>query len=98
MAAADATFVDNLRRVVAGGPPLRLAIVFGSAAEGSARPQSDVDVGILFCAPEVPLHTELELQARLERACGRPVDLVRLDRASSLLKWEVARRGLPIFV
>src|SRR5436309_107769 len=97
MAAADATLVDGLRRALADGPPLRLAMVFGSAAGGRTRPESDVDVGILPCAPEVPLNAELELQARLERACGRTVDLVRLDRASSLLKWEVPRRGMLIF-
>jgi predicted nucleotidyltransferase len=84
---------DALRRAFAEGPPLRLAVLFGSAARGRTRPDSDVDVGILPNDPDLPLHAELDLQARLERACGRSVDLVRLDRVSSLLKWEVARSG-----
>jgi predicted nucleotidyltransferase len=97
MRADGVACVDDLRRALSEGAALRLAIVFGSAAEDRARPDSDVDVGILPCDPDLPLHAELELQARLEVACGRPVDLVRLDRASTLLKWEVARRGVLIF-
>ena len=44
----------------------------------------------------MPLHTELDLQSRLERVAGRPVDLVRLDRASTVLKWQAARDGIPL--
>jgi hypothetical protein len=36
------------------------------------------------------------LQADLERAFGRRVDLVRLDRASVLLRWRAAREGAPL--
>lgn len=85
--------LDRIRAVLAGGPPLRLAIVFGSAARGELRPDSDIDVGIVPVDPDLPLAAELDLQACLERACGRPVDLLRLDRASTLLTWEAARRG-----
>lgn len=76
---------------------MQLAILFGSAARGRARLGSDIDVGILPCDPALPLHAELELQARIERTCGRPVDLVRLDGAGTLLRWEAARHGIPIF-
>ncbi len=38
------------------------------------------------------------LQARLERACRRRVDLVRLDRASTLLRWEAARHAVVVLV
>jgi predicted nucleotidyltransferase len=95
-ASARTTLVDDLKRALAEGPPLRLAILFGSAVSGRARPDSDVDVGILPDDTDLPLHAELDLQSALERACGRPVDLVRLDRASTLLKWEAARHGVPI--
>jgi predicted nucleotidyltransferase len=54
---------------------------------------SDVDIGIIPADPGLALAAELELQASLARACGREVDLVRLDRAPTLVKWEVARGG-----
>ena len=82
-----------IRSALTGGPALRLAIVFGSAARGRLRPDSDVDVDIIPTDPGLPLAAELDLQARLERACRRPVDLLRLDRAPTLVAWEAARGG-----
>lgn len=96
MQSAPDTLVTTLRDALAEGPALRLALLFGSSARGRARPDSDVDLGILPIDPELPLHVELRLQARLERACGRPVQLVRLDHGSTLLKWEAARHGITV--
>jgi predicted nucleotidyltransferase len=90
----DVAVLDRVRRVLSEGPPLRLAVLFGSAVRGALHAGSDIDVGILPGDPDLALGTELELQARLERACGRVVDLVRLDRASTLLRWEAARTGI----
>jgi predicted nucleotidyltransferase len=86
----------RIRLALTGGPPLRLALLFGSGARGALRGDSDVDVGIIPRDPELPLVTELDLQVRLERACGRQVDLVRLDQASTLLKWEAARAAVLV--
>jgi predicted nucleotidyltransferase len=88
--------VAAIRRVLAGGPPVRLAVLFGSAARGALRPDSDLDLGIVPTAAELSLAAELDLQARLERACARPLDLVRLDRASTLRRWEAARAAVLV--
>lgn len=85
------SLLDRVRGVIENGPPLRLAVVFGSGARDALRPESDVDVGIVPRDYELSLAAEFDLQTRLERACGRPVDLIRLDRASTLLRWEAAR-------
>lgn len=87
---------ERLRLTLEDGPPLRLAVLFGSGARDALRAHSDVDVGIVPRDPDLPLSAELDLQTRLERACRRPVDLVRLDRASTLLRWEAARTALPV--
>ncbi len=92
----DATRFRGLADALARGPALRLAVLFGSAASGRLRADSDVDVAILPRDPDLPLRTELELQTALTRACGREVDLVRLDHATTLLLWEVARTGRPL--
>lgn len=96
MTAPPEKLVDMLRSALAAGPPIRLALLFGSAARGRARPNSDLDVGVVPLDTELSLHAELELQAILERACGRSVHLVRLDRADTLLRWEAACYGIPI--
>ncbi len=73
-------------------------MLFGSAAQGALRTDSDVDVAILPSDPDLPLAAELSLQAELSRAAGRDVDLVRLDRASTVVKWQVAKHGVPLLV
>ncbi len=87
--------MSQLSTVLAAGPELRLAVLFGSRATGRANPNSDVDVALLF-AHEVTLSEELDLQIALERAVGTSVDLVRLDEASTLVRWQVAVSGVPI--
>ncbi len=90
------SILEVSRAIFESGPPLRLAMLFGSAARSRLRPESDVDLAILPRDPDLPLAEELELERRLEAALGRPVDFVRLDRASTLLRWEVARRGIAV--
>jgi predicted nucleotidyltransferase len=75
---------------------VRVALLFGSTARGQERPDSDVDVGFLPLDAEMSLGDELALQARLERVAGRHVDLVRLDRADSVLRWRAARDGIVL--
>jgi uncharacterized protein len=87
---------DRLRIALAGGPALRIAILFGSRARGTARADSDVDVAILPASEDLSLAEEHALAADLERAAGAPVDLVRLDHASAALEWRVARDGVVL--
>lgn len=84
--------LDRLRTALENHP-LGLAVLFGSQASGIVHPGSDVDIAILPLAHNFPLSAELALQEHLERACGRTVDLVRLDHGTPLLRWEVAKNG-----
>ncbi len=68
-------------------------MLFGSAAKGKLRADSDFDVAILPADPYIALSDELALQAELTRVCERDVDLVRLDLAPTLVKWQVVRDG-----
>lgn len=90
------SLVDDLARALRGGAQLSLAVLFGSGARGELREDSDVDVAILPLDELLPLSVELALQATLARAARRDVDVVRLDRASTLVKWQVARHGVPL--
>jgi predicted nucleotidyltransferase len=92
MAADRTSIAERIREIVLQGPPLRLAILFGSAARGRLRPDSDLDLAILP-RDDLTLADELELQRAVARACGREVDLVRLDQASTVLRWQIARHG-----
>lgn len=91
MAAMDA--LERLRRVLDGTPGLRLAVLFGSAARRTLKPDSDIDIGVLL---EPGIEGSPALGVALDRAAGRSVDLVWLDAAPPLLRFEIARDGLVL--
>jgi predicted nucleotidyltransferase len=76
---------------------VRLAVLFGSTASGNAHAESDVDVAFLPSDPELSLGEELALQVDLTRTVGRDVDLVRLDRAPTLVRWQALRESILLF-
>jgi uncharacterized protein YutE (UPF0331/DUF86 family)/predicted nucleotidyltransferase len=81
---------DSLRSILRVIPGLSLAVLFGSAARGEAGRRSDLDVGVLFAEGG---KDPSGLEVALSRAAGRAVDLVRLDSAPPLLRFEIARDG-----
>lgn len=87
---------DALRRALSRGPRLRLAILFGSHARGTARPGSDVDVAVLPAGADLSPADENAIALELERAAGAPVDVVRIDRAAAALRWRIARDGIVL--
>jgi predicted nucleotidyltransferase len=87
------TAVENLRRALEEMPIVRLAILFGSAARGTGSSNSDIDIGVSL---ERGADSSPTLRVALERAAGRPVDLVWLDEAPPLLRFEIARDGIVL--
>jgi predicted nucleotidyltransferase len=77
-------------------PPLRLAVLFGSAAIGDTRPDSDVDVAILASGDDLDDARERTLANDLTRAARCEVDLVRIERASTVLRWQIATKGVAL--
>ncbi len=87
------TSIETLRRVLEQTPSVRLAVLFGSAARGTVGSDSDIDIGVSL---ERGADFSPTLGVALERAAGRRVDLVWLDTAPPLLRFEVARDGLVL--
>lgn len=82
-----------LKDVLAADRRVRLAVVFGSAARDTQRSGSDLDIGVLV-EPDSDARPALDVV--LLRATGQPVDLVRLDTAPPLLRFEIARDGVVL--
>ncbi|MDW7711666.1 MAG: nucleotidyltransferase domain-containing protein [Deferrisomatales bacterium] len=81
-------------QVLSTHPRVVAAWAFGSAQGGDVRRGGDVDVGVLL-AGEASLDELAELRADLQQALRQDdVDLVILNRASSILRFEAlsARR------
>lgn len=86
--------MDALRTVLAEDPRIGYALVFGSSARGTAHAGSDLDIAVGLESPARLRALEVgELVARLERAGGRPVDLVVLNEASPAVAYRVFRDG-----
>jgi predicted nucleotidyltransferase len=87
------TAIESLTRAIERIPGVRLAVLFGSAARGDPSTDSDIDIGVSMndgsdCSPT--------LRVALERATGRTIDLVCLDLAPPLLRFEIARDGVVL--
>lgn len=70
---------------------LRFLLLFGSRAQGKARPESDWDFGYIADPgfDSMPLYTELVLILEND-----DVDLVDLNRANGLLRYRAVKDGL----
>ena len=73
--------LSTLRGALRTEHNVRFALLFGSAARGTAAPGSDVDVLVDLRDPD--LERVVELATKLTAATGRRVDLVRLEDAES---------------
>jgi predicted nucleotidyltransferase len=84
--------LERLQQSAAALPEIRLAVLFGSTARGQDRKGSDVDLGVLLNDDT----QEARDRARMElgRATERQVDVVFLNTAPPLLRFEISRDGV----
>ena len=85
--------LKNLTSALAADPDVQLAVVFGSAAKGASHRRSDLDIGIMGLPSTQRLAA---LAVTLARTAGREVDLIPLETAPPLLRFEIARDGAPL--
>ncbi len=91
--------VDLLTRYFDAGRPGIVAVyLFGSVARGDARPDSDVDVGVLFAqAPPSTLAAQpYAMEDELSGLLGRAVQIVVLNAAPPDLVHRVLRDGILV--
>jgi uncharacterized protein len=91
MEAVDPQLREALTAALRAEPAIRLALLFGSQARGTARPDSDVDLAVLAD----PGFDHLGLGLDLERLVGRPVDVIDLRHAEAFpLRQALLRDGV----
>jgi uncharacterized protein len=71
----------SLRSALRTEPNVRFALLFGSAAAGTDKPQSDVDV--LVDLRDASFQRVVDLSTKLREIIGRHVDVVELHDAES---------------
>jgi predicted nucleotidyltransferase len=87
-----------LRDFFRGRPAFVAVYLFGSQARGRARPDSDVDLGLLFATPPDPtlLAQPYELEAELSQRLGHHVTCTILNTAPPDLVHRVLRDGIIV--
>lgn len=85
------TDFETVPGVLEATPAVQLAVIFGSGAGDRGGAPQDRDVGV--CLEDQSVDRFVALRVALVRAAGRPVDLVSLDEAPPLPRFEIARGG-----
>jgi predicted nucleotidyltransferase len=89
--------LENLCRRLSSDPRVQAIYLFGSAAAGKARGDSDIDLAVLT-GERMGLGDELRLRAiAVEELRRDDIDFVILDNAPPLLRYEVITRGRRLF-
>ena len=90
----------RLERFFAGREPGGEVAVYlyGSVARGAERPDSDVDIGVLYRSDPPPTidGLPLRLESEFERLLGRATQVVTLNTAPADLRARVLRDGVLI--
>jgi predicted nucleotidyltransferase len=87
--------INSVRPDLEGRYPIRLIGVFGSAARGEARADSDVDI-LVEPGPGLSLFKLGAVQLSLEEALRRPVDLVFESALKPKVRDRVRAELLPL--
>jgi len=82
----------QIRQVLERHNAIRLAILFGSLAKGTAHRESDLDLAV---GADHPLDADetMELISDLAEALGRPVDLIDLSTVGEPLLGQIIAGG-----
>lgn len=82
---------------LSGNQDIAVAFLFGSLVSGRLKPESDVDIAVLYSPGSVPSYNiHLELKDDLSQIIKREADIVVLNNASPIIKMQVLKNGKKI--
>ncbi len=95
----DKSFMDpeatQVQAILERHNAIQLAFIFGSTANGKARSDSDLDIG-LAATTSLTAAQKLELMDELAVEFGRPIDLVDLTTAPPPILSQILTKGVCI--
>lgn len=91
----------KLKPIIAAKPEILFAYLFGSAVKGTAGRLSDIDLAV-FLGPSYRHHSagygyRSELSDELSSLLAVSVDVVILNNAKALLRYEVIKNGVLLY-
>jgi len=92
--------IDKLSRALRGKYNcIEIVYLFGSAKNGIVNNGSDIDVGVLLDSEELKINPMigLEIEVFLQELFKCNVDVVILNKANSILRYEILNAGKRIY-
>jgi hypothetical protein len=94
----EVPFLPKLTAYFSARPEIQAAYIFGSYAEGVARPDSDVDLAVLLIPlPKDTLKYRLNLMDETQKILRLNTEVIVLNEAPRLLQFQVIQKGKVIF-
>lgn len=90
------TIGHTIAEVLARHSNIQLGILFGSAASGTMRPDSDIDVAVLGTGP-LPVALRLDITAELSLALRCEIDLIDLHDSYGTILRQIIICGEVVF-
>ncbi len=91
--------IGAVSKVVKDEPDILAVYLLGSALQGSLRPDSDIDLGIM---PEpgrnISAFTKIKLAGILSYELGRTVDLGEISTKNLVYSREALLKGKPVYI
>ena len=91
--AQQPALIEGIRSEI---PDVIAVYLFGSAAAGELRPDSDIDLAVLLVAPQ-PAARLWSLAQSLAVSVGRDVDLIDLRSTSTVMQAQVISTGKRLY-
>jgi predicted nucleotidyltransferase len=87
--------IKRIKSILNDVPGLQLAILYGSAATGRMRKDSDVDIALLFDRP-ISAQQKMELRSHVESELRHDVDLADLYALNGTILKQILTKGLVL--
>jgi predicted nucleotidyltransferase len=91
------TLENRLSAICEADPAIAAAYLFGSFVKCKAKKSSDIDIALLLNEQKISGFSMLDFITVMEKNIGRKTDVVILNKADEVLKYEVRRQGKLIF-
>ena len=88
--------IENCKNILIEYKDIIFAYIFGSYAQNKIREDSDIDIAI-YLKNKLDIDTYLEIKMELSEATKREVDVVILNDATPLLKYEIYKNNILLF-
>lgn len=91
------TIKEKITSICEAEPAIAAAYVFGSYSQAKEKKSSDLDVALLLNETKIHSFSLLNFITLLEKQLGCKADVVILNKADEVLKFEVRCQGILIF-